>query len=56
MAKFDICMQISGIVSRTVEAPTLEEAEDIAKNDVFASDWNEMGCPEVDVMDYEEET
>lgn len=54
MPKFDFCMHVSGIVSRTVEADTLEEAEEIARADVYASDWNEMGCPEVEVLDYEE--
>ena len=54
MPKFDICLHISGIVNRTVEAPTLEEAEKIARADVYASDWNEMACPEVEVLDYEE--
>ena len=54
MPKFDICMQISGIVSRTVEADTLEKAEEIAMNSVYDSDWNEMECPEVEVLDYEE--
>ena len=54
MPKFDICLHVSGIVSRTVEAPTLEEAENIARNSVYNSDWNEMACQEVDVLDYEE--
>jgi hypothetical protein len=54
MPKFDICLHISGIVSRTVEAQTLEEAEEIARADVYNSDWNEMACPEVEVLDYEE--
>ena len=54
MPKFDICLHVSGIVSRQVVAETLEEAEEIARADVFASDWNEMGCPAVEVLDYEE--
>ncbi len=54
MPKFDICLHISGIVTRIVEAETLEEAKEIAREDVYNSDWNEMACPEVEVLDYEE--
>ena len=55
MPKFDICLHISGIVTRTVEAETLEEAKEIARDDVYNGDWNDMGCPEVEVLDYEKE-
>lgn len=53
MRKFDICMQLSGIISRTVEAETEEEAEEIAKSLAYGQDWNDMSCPEVDVLDVE---
>ena len=54
MKKFDICVQLSGIASRTVEAETLEEAEEMVKNMVYDSDCNDIACPEIDVLDYEE--
>ena len=54
MPKFDICLHVSGIVSRTVEADTLEEAKEIAEDSVYNSDWNCIECPEVEVLDYEE--
>ena len=53
MHKFDICMQLSGIISCTVEAETEEEAEEIAKSLAYGQDWNDMSCPEVDVLDVE---
>ena len=55
MKKFNICVQLSGIISRTVEAETIKEAEEMVKNMVYDSDWNSIGCPEIDVLDYEEE-
>lgn len=54
MKTFNICVQLSGITSRTVEAETLEKAEEIVKGMVYNSDWNDIGCPEIDVLDYEE--
>jgi len=54
MKKFDICVQLSGITSRTVEAETLEEAEEMVKRMVYGSDWNDIACPEIDVLDYDE--
>ena len=54
MPKFNICLHVSGIVSRTVEADTLEEAKEIAEDSVYNSDWNCIECPEVEVLDYEE--
>ena len=54
MKKFDICLNISGIVSYVIEAKTLDEAEKIARRTAYESDWNQMSCPEVEVLDYEE--
>ena len=53
MHKFDICMQLSGIISCTVEAENEEDAEEIAKSLAYGQDWNDMSCPEVDVLDVE---
>lgn len=55
MKKFNICVQVSGLATRTVEAETLEEAEKMVKALVYESDWNDIGCPEIDVLDWEEE-
>ena len=54
MKTFNICVQLSGITSRTVEAETLEEAEEIVMDMVYNSDWNDIDCPDIDVLDYEE--
>ena len=54
MPKFDICLHISGIVNVKVQALSLEKAVEAARDSVYLSDWNEMGCPEVEVLDYEE--
>ena len=54
MPKFDICFHFSAIVSRTVEADTLDEAIENARTDIYCSDWNDVGCPEIEVLDYEE--
>lgn len=54
MPKFDICFHFSAIVSRTVEANTLDKAIEDARTEIYCSDWNDLGCPEVEVLDYEE--
>lgn len=54
MKKFNVCLHFSAIAERVVEADTEDEAIDIAKADVYASDWNDLGCPELETLDVEE--
>lgn len=54
MKKFNICFHFSAIASRTVEAATLEQAIEDARTEIYGSDWNCLGCPEIEVLDYEE--
>lgn len=54
MKKFNVCLHFSAIAERIVEADTEDEAIDIAKADVYASDWNDLGCPELETLDFEE--
>lgn len=53
MKKYDLCFMVSGLVSRTVEAETYEQAVEQAREDIYNSDWNDIGCPEVEVLDCE---
>lgn len=55
MPKFNMCFDMSGIVERTVEADTLEKAEEIAIDQIYNSDWNEMSCVEIALVDHEVE-
>ena len=54
MPKFDICFRFSATASRTVEADTLDEAIEDARETLYCSDWNDLDYPDVEVLDYEE--
>lgn len=54
MKKFNICLHFSAICERTIEAETEDKAIELAKDDVYASDWNNLGCPELETLDVEE--
>ena len=52
--KFDICLMLTGVASKVIEAESQEEAERIAKEKLYGSDWNDLACVDIEVTDCEE--